>query len=113
MTDDAPNNHRALAVTQGFGKPSAEGFDGNTVDRRLETVFTEVMTSTNFSDTHSITRETVYGGPCDHCDGEAVAFFTINFTDGGSVGGYLCRHHVNQYEAAYGLPLSTERRVAA
>lgn len=66
------------------------------------------MTSTNFSDTHSITRETVYGGPCDHCNGEAVAFFTINFTDGGSVGGYLCRQHLNEYEGAYGLPRSAD-----
>lgn len=72
------------------------------------------MTSTNFSDTLSTTYETVWDGPCDHCDdGEAVAFFTVNFADGGSVGGYLCRPHLNTYEAAYGLPISTERRVAA
>lgn len=61
------------------------------------------MPSNNFSDIHSTTHETVYGGPCDQCDGHAVAFFTINFADGGSVGGYLCRHHLNQYEVAYGL----------
>lgn len=62
------------------------------------------MTSYNFSNVHSTTHETVYGGPCDKCDGEAVAFFTVNFADGGSVGGYLCRSHLNQYEVAYGLP---------
>lgn len=62
------------------------------------------MTSYNFSSVHSTTHETVYGGPCDKCgDGEAVAFFIVNFADGGSVGGYLCRTHLNQYEAAYGL----------
>ena len=73
------------------------------------------MTHSNFADTLHYSIEQVWGGPCDHhnCQGDTVAFITINFTDGGSVGGYFCRHHLNTYEAAYGLPISTERRVAA
>lgn len=69
----------------------------------------------NFADATSYTIEQVWGGPCDHhsCKGDAVAFITINFSDGGSVGGYCCLTHLNTYEAAYGLPLSTERRAAA
>lgn len=73
------------------------------------------MTSTNFSDATSITYETVWGGSCDHrsCEEECVSFFTVNFSDGGSVGGYVCITHLNQYEAAWGLPLSAERRAVA
>ena len=74
----------------------------------VETVFTNPMTHSNFSNIHSTTTEPCWGGPCDHCDGETVAFFTINFTDGGSVGGYLCRRHLNELEAAYGLPRSAD-----
>jgi hypothetical protein len=66
------------------------------------------MTSRQFADTTSSTIEQVWGGPCDHhnCKGDCVAFISINFTDGGSVGGYLCRTHLNEYEAAYQLPLT-------
>lgn len=68
------------------------------------------MRTPHFNNTTDIHTEKVWGGPCDShkCDGEAVAFININFTDGGSVGGYFCRHHLNQYEAAYGLPRTTQ-----
>lgn len=75
-----------------------------------ETVFTTDMTHSNFADTTNYSIEQVWGGPCDHhnCKGDCVAFITINFADGGSVGGYFCRQHLDEYEVAYGLPRSTD-----
>lgn len=83
---------------------------GNSVDTMTETVFTQDMTHSNFADTTNYSIEQVWGGPCDHhnCKGDCVAFITINFADGGSVGGYLCRTHLDEYEVAYGLPRSTD-----